>query len=84
MGDEAEFLHADKHKSFLQVVSITLGCMAKYAESSQNNKFAICLQYLIENVKKVSSNCYNNFRYVWPDMPKIPKITSLLFLCNIL
>ena len=79
MGDEAEFLHADKHKSFLQVVSITLGCMAKYAESSQNNKFAS-----LQNVKKVSSNCYNNFRYVWPDMPKIPKITSLLFLCNIL
>ena len=26
---------------------------------------------------------YYHFRCVWPGMPKLPKITSLLFLCNI-
>ena len=33
---------------------------------------------------KVSSKWYNHFRCVWPGMPILPKITSLLFLCNIL
>ena len=33
---------------------------------------------------KHSSNCYYHFRCVLPGMPKSPKITSLLFLCNIL
>ena len=34
--------------------------------------------------KKVSSNCYYHLRCVWSGMPKLPKITSLLFYCNIL
>ena len=33
---------------------------------------------------KVSSNCYYHFRCVCPSMLRLPKITSLLFLCNIL
>ena len=33
---------------------------------------------------KVSSNCYYHFRCVCPGMLKLPKITSLLFLGNIL
>ena len=37
--------------SFLQVVSITLGNLAKYAQSTQNNKFTISFQYHKENVK---------------------------------
>ena len=35
----------------------------------------------------IASNCfprYYHFKCVWPGMPKLPKITSLLFLCNIL
>ena len=32
----------------------------------------------------VSSKWYYHFRCVWPDMPMLPKITSLLILCNIL
>ena len=43
--DEVDFLHADKHESFLQVNSITLSVR------TQNNKFAIYFQYLKENVK---------------------------------
>ena len=39
----------------------------------------ICWQML-----KVFSNCYFNFRCVWPGMPKLPKITNLLFLYNML
>ena len=33
---------------------------------------------------KVSSKWCYHFRCVWPDMPNLPKIKSLLFLCNIL
>ena len=33
---------------------------------------------------KVSSNCYYHFRCVCPSMLKLPKITNLIFLCNIL
>ena len=35
-------------------------------------------------ISKVSSNLYYYFRYVWPGMPKSPKITRLVFLSNIL
>ena len=96
MGDEVEFLPADKHKSFLQDGSITLGVISqtgrKYQKQSVYNIFAIsqgknegwswffgCWQML-----KVFSNWYYRFRFVWPGMPKLPKITSLLFLYNML
>ena len=54
------------------------------------------LEYLKKNVKdevdflpadkrsNISSNWDYHFRCVWPSMPKLPKITSLPFLCNIL
>ena len=96
MGDEVEFLPADKHKSFLQDGSITLGVISqtgpKYQKQSVYNIFAIsqgkhegwswffaCWQML-----KVFSNWYYHFRCVWPGMSKLPKITSLLFLYNML
>ena len=57
--DEADFLHADKHQSFLQVDFNTLGIkvsnmmmlsllmgMVKHSQITQSNKFAISLQYL--------------------------------------
>ena len=57
--DEVDFLHADKHQSFLQVYFNTLGIkvsyklilsllmdMIKHSRSTQINKFAIPLQYL--------------------------------------
>ena len=67
-----------------------------YAQSIQNNKFTISLQYLEENVKdevdflpggkrqRFLSNWYYYFSCMWLGMPKLPKITSSLFLCNIL
>ena len=92
MGDKVEFLPADKHKSFLQDGSITLGVISqtgpKYQKQSVYNIFAIsqgkhegwswffaCWQML-----KFFSNWYYHFRCVWPGMPKLLKITSLLFL----
>ena len=96
MGDEVEFLPADKHKSFLQDGSITLSVISqtgpKYQKQSVYNIFAIfqgkhegwswffaCRQML-----KVFSNWYYHFRCVRPGMSKLPKITSLLFLSNML
>ena len=66
--------------------------VARQAQSTKNNHFTISLQYLKENMKyevnvfacwqmlKVFSNWYYHSRCVWPGMPKLPKITSLLFL----
>ena len=31
---------------------------------------------------RVSSKGYYHFRCMWPEIPKLSKITSLLFLCN--
>ena len=90
------FLPADKHKSFLQDDSITFGVHnqtgPKHQKQPVYNIFAIsqgkhegwswffaCWQML-----KAFSNWYYHFRCVWPGMPKLPKITSLLFLYNIL
>ena len=62
-GDEVDFLHAEKHQSFLQVdfnswgikvsckviLSLLLG-MIKHSESTQSKKFAISLQYLQKKI----------------------------------
>ena len=48
MGDEVVFLPADKRESFLQVDSILI--IARHAQSNQNNKFSISLQYLKKGV----------------------------------
>ena len=51
MGDEVNFLPADKDKSFLQDDSITLDVHTQACPSTQNNRFTISLQYVKENVK---------------------------------
>ena len=51
MGDNVDFLHADKHESFLEDDSITLGVHSQTSQNTQNNKFTMSLQYLKENVK---------------------------------
>ena len=40
-SDEVDFLHADKHESFLQTDTMIFGGMVKDSQSSQNCKFAI-------------------------------------------
>ena len=41
MGDEVDFLPANKHEGFLQVDSINLGLYSKRAQNTQNNKLTI-------------------------------------------
>ena len=61
-------------------------CVARHPQSTQNNKFVktwrmkliFCLQL---NIKSFFKSIVP-FRCLWPDMPKLPKATSLLFLCN--
>ena len=49
MGDEFDFLPADKDESILKVVSITLVIQSQVCSNTQNHKFA--MQYCKENVK---------------------------------
>ena len=89
------FLPANKHEGFLQVDSITLGLFSeacpKYSKQvynifviSQGKCEGWTWSFSYRLAPKVSSNCYYHFRCVCPGMLKLPKITSLLFLCNIL
>ena len=52
-----------------------------------NLKWKLVLLLLFLHQSHIASNCflrYYHFKCVWPGMSKLPKITSLLFLCNIL
>ena len=51
MGDEDKILPADKHESFLQDGSITLGVISQTGPKTKHNQFTISLQYLKENMK---------------------------------
>ena len=46
MGEEDDFLHADKHESFLKIDAMFLMGMVKHSQSSQNTRFAMSLQHL--------------------------------------
>ena len=53
VNDEVYFWQADKHLSLLEVDTSILGLCQKYPknnQSTQNNKFAISLQYLQKEV----------------------------------
>ena len=51
MKVEVDFLPADKHQRFLQIDTIVLGvCVARHAQITLNNKFAISLQYFKKQV----------------------------------
>ena len=52
VSDEVDFLHADKHESFLQIDSmIVLMGTVKHSQSYQNSKFSISLQHLEKEVR---------------------------------
>ena len=51
MGDEIEFLPGDKHKSFIQDGSITLGVIGQTGPKYQNQSAYNILQYFKENMK---------------------------------
>ena len=89
------FVPADKQESFLQSDSVTLGvrsqACSKYLKQvynivtiSQGKHEEWSWFFACRKTSKVSSNWCYHFRCVWPGMSKLPKITSLLFLCNIL
>ena len=44
MSDEVYFLHAEKHESFLKIVTVIFD-VVKNSQSSQNSNFAMSLQY---------------------------------------
>ena len=48
ISDEVDFLHADKHESFLQIDIMIFDGMDNH---SQNSKFAMSLQHLIKEVR---------------------------------
>ena len=50
-GDENALLPADKYESFYKALVPFWMCVSRLAQSTQNNKFAISLQYLKENGK---------------------------------
>ena len=65
-----------------------------HAQSTQNNKFAMSLEYPKENMRDyvdfLAEDKCQRFRQIntiilvlWLGMPKLPKITSLLVFCNI-
>ena len=70
--------------------------VVKHAQSTQNNKFAISLQYVRENLKDevdfLPADKHQRFLQIdtitldvcSQTMPKLPKIASLLFLWNTL
>ena len=52
VSDEVDFLHADKHGSFLQIDSMIVSMgMVKHSQSYQNSKFSISSQYLEKEVR---------------------------------
>ena len=51
VSGEVDFLHGDKHESFLQIDTMILMGMVKHSYSFQNSKFAISLQYNKKEVR---------------------------------
>ena len=81
-------------KVFYKVIVSLWVCIARHAQKSQNsncNIFAVSQGkregwnwfFASKWTSKFYSNWCYHFLYVWPSMPKLPKIISLLFLCNI-
>ena len=52
MSVEIDCLHANKHESLLQIVTMNLIGIVKHSQSSQNSKVAMSLQYIKKEVKK--------------------------------
>ena len=82
-------------KVFDKVIVSFWICVTRLAQSTPNNKFAISLKYLKENRKNgvdfLLADKHQRFLQIdtiilglWPGIPKLPIITSLLFLYNIL
>ena len=96
IGDEVDLLPADKRGSFLQVDIIILSVRSQVCPKCLNNNFAMSFQYLKKNVKDEVDflPAVKHQRLLEIDTiilgdrgqtcQYLPKITRLLFLCNIL
>ena len=86
VSDEVNFLHADKHQSYLQGDFNTLGTkvsykvvlsllmsMIKHSQSTQSNNFATSLQYLKKEVR-------NGVYFLYADKQQSFYKLALLFL----
>ena len=51
MSDEVDFLHADKHESYLQIDTMIFGGDDQELPKFQNSKFAMSLPYLKREVR---------------------------------
>ena len=51
LSDEIDFLHADKHESWLQIDVMILIGMVKHSQSFKNSEFSMSLQYLKKELK---------------------------------
>ena len=92
MGDEVDFLPADKHESFLQIEISLWVCIARYVHSTQN-KVTISLQYkkklkekmnfevdfLPADIRQIFPQNDTIILGVWPGLPKLPKIICYFF-----
>ena len=93
MGDEVGFYLQIITKVFYKLIVSLWACLARHSESTQNIKLTISQgkcegwtwSFAYRLTSKVSSNCYYHWGWcVCPGMLKSPKITNLLFYCNIL
>ena len=82
LQDEVEFWPAYKHKSFQQVHSITSGVCIQTCPKYSKQKFRISLQYLLPS-KNFFKMILSLQMCMQSGMPKLHKITSLLFFYNI-
>ena len=92
MGMKLLFCLQINTKIFYKVLVSLWVSVSRLSQSTQDNQFAISLQYLKKNginevVFCLQINIKDFFRLmlsfkVWRGMPNLPKITSLLFLCN--
>ena len=68
MGDEVNFLCADKHKRFYKLIVSLWVCAPRHAQCTQNNKFAISFQYL--KVHQIDTMILCVYGQAYPNHPK--------------
>ena len=77
--DKVDFVVDVNFDTIRLTLSYLMG-VSGYAKCTQNNKYAIFLQYLKkEVVMKYTASWYYLFWWVWPGMPKVPRQVCNVF-----
>ena len=78
------------NKPFYKLILSILVNMASLAQSTRNNKFAKSLQYLKKEVRDKVDFCRDKLQSIQKvgtvisdGMPKVLKITTMQYLCNV-